>query len=272
MNIRLYSAAFISLVLLIVMSSAALAQDTLREPPVKPKPDPVTLYEKGFKRGMAFNLSVNNFGFIGAAHYRQVIGPMTQLVADLKFGPIRDPSEQTFQSIFGQQIIPNKFRRGIAIPLTVGIKRRIFAHAIEDNFRLYVKGAGGPSFTLLIPYFQDFNGDKIRNLGREFFGDADFPVEPVNDFFQGWGDAETEWGFNGDIAIGVDFGDNFSRISTVEFGFDFFFYPQGLQILEPKRFDPNNSTPANPVIEPFNDDKKFFATPQISLIFGGMWK
>ena len=272
MRIRFYSTAFFSIILtIIIANSPIIAQDTLREPSVKPKPEPVTLADKGLKRGMAFNLSVNNFGFIGAAQYRQVIGPMTQLVADLKFGPIRDPSEQTFQSVFGQQIIPNKFRRGITIPLTVGIKRRIFAHAIEDNFRLYVKGAGGPSFTLLIPYFEDLNNDKIRNLGRNFFGDADFPVEPVNDFFQGWGDAETEWGINGDIAIGVDFGDNFSRISTVEFGFDFFFYPQGLQILEPNRFNPDTNTPSNPEIIPFNDDKKFFATPQISLIFGGMW-
>lgn len=272
MNIRLYTVFLVSVILFTIFTAtSAFPQDTSLEPKVKPKPEPVTLSDKGLKRGMGFNLAVNNFGFVGAAHYRQVIAPMTQLVANLKFGPIRDPSEQTFQSIFGQQIIPNKFRRGIAIPLTLGIKRRIFAHAIEDNFRLYVKGAGGPSFTLLIPYFEDLNNDKIRNLGRNFFGEADFPVEPVNDFFQGWGDAETEWGINGDIAVGVDFGDNFSRISTVEFGFDFFFYPQGLQILEPRRFDPEVSTPSNPEFESFNDDKKFFATPQISLIFGGMW-
>ena len=254
----------------IIYIPQSYGQIETQEPEVKPKPDPVTLTDKGLSKGMAFNLSVNNFGFSGGANYRHVIGPMTELTANLKFGSVRDPSEQTFTTFFGQQIIPNKFRRGIAIPLTVGLKRRIFAHAIEDNFRLYVSGDGGAAFTLLIPYFEDQNGDGIRNLGRQFFGEQDAVVEPVNDFFQGWSDANMEIGTTGNIAIGADFGDEFSRIISLEFGFNFFFYPQGIQVLEPNRFDPNSSANNIRIIDA-NPPKKFFATPQISLMFGGMW-
>jgi len=258
----------ISINLLLV--SNVHGQIVTQEPEVKARPEPQTLTDEGLSKGLAFNLAVNNFGFSGGANYRHVIGPMTELIANLKFGSVRDPSEQTFTTFFGQQIIPNKFRRGIAIPLTVGIKRRIFAHAVEDNFRLYVSGDGGPAFTLLIPYFDDQNGDGIRNLGRQFFGQADAVVEPVNDFFQGWSDANMEIGTTGNISVGADFGDKFSKFVTLEFGLNFFYYPQGIQILEPNRFDPNSS-PNNIQIIPANPPKKFFATPQISLMFGGMW-
>jgi len=271
MKIRTFILIHFALILSLTLSLNTLlyAQDDWDEPEVKPKPQPETLTSKGLSKGMAFSLSVNNFGFTGAAHYRHVVGPMTEIIANLKFGAVRDPSEQTFQSVFGQQIIPNKFRRGIAIPLTIGVKQRIFARNIEDNFRLYVSGAGGPALTLLIPYFEDLNGDGLRNLGRPFFGPQDAIVEPVNDFFQGWDDLTTELGINGDIAIGVDFGDNFARISTIELGFDFFFYPQGIQILEPNKLVENDM--GQIVTAPFNDDKKFFGTPQITLMFGGMW-
>ena len=253
------------------------------EPEKIPQPEPKTLLGEGFRNGMGFNIMVNNFGVSLGAQYRHIIGPKSQMYGNFSITGIRNVDEQTFVNFFGQQIIPNKFRRVISMPLTIGFRRRFFAGAVDDNFRFYLGAGAGPAFTITAPYFQDIYGeppagpgsgvgDQVRN--QNIF----FPAEPVNDIFQGWDEAETLWGANGEFLIGVDFGEDFERLSTIQFGFKFFYYPQGIQILEPRRINVDatiNNIRQNIndiVYEPFNDKQFFFGTPHITLVFGRMWK
>ena len=106
--------------------------------------------------------------------------------------------------------------------------------------------------------------------------------EPTQDIFQGLKDAKTEWGWAGDIVLGIDFGDNFAKLRTFQFGYSFYYFKQGIQILEP--FQPQRTSTGGLVLidpdgdgflevatEPSNDPSKYLGSAQITFIFGWMW-
>ena len=240
-----------------------------REPEVIPLPEPRTPLSEGKRNTLGFEVMVNNFGFGIGGHYSKVLGPFTQLTLNAGITGIRDVSEQTYTDpFFGQQIIPNKYNRAIAFPIHLGLKRRFFARKISDNFRFFVSASGGPVMAFVYPYFNDADGNGFRNSID--LGGGVFINERINDFFTGWKDGETHWGVTGNFKIGVDIGDNFSKLTTVEFGYMFYYFDDGLQMMEPRRPVAQNPD-GSFVTEPFFDAQKYFGTPQISLIFGGMW-
>lgn len=251
---------------------AARAQT--QEPDVMPLPEPRTPLSEDKHNTLGARVFINNFGFGLGGQYSRIIGPFTQVYVSVGVTSIRDVSEQNFQDFFtGQQVIPNKFNRALGFPLTVGIKRRLFAQKIDDNFRFFISGGVGPAMAFIFPYLNDIDGNGFRNP-IDFGGFV--RLEPINDFFTGWDNGETKWGANGEIKIGVDIGDNFSRLTTVEFGYFFYYFSDGIQLMEPRRpVTQNGQVVVNPdgsfQSEPFFDDQSFFGTPLISLIFGGMW-
>ncbi len=248
-----------------------------QEPEVIPLPEPKTPLSEGKHNTLGFEVMINNFGFGVGGHYSRVLGPFTQLTFETGITGIRDVSEQTFTDpFFGQQIIPNKYKRAMAFPFMLGLKRRFFARKISDNFRFFVAGSGGPVMAFVYPYFKDSNGNGFRDN----FINTDTGVrqtERVNDFFSGWKNGDTKWGVAGEFKVGVDIGENFSNLTTVEFGYYFYYFDQGIQMMEPYRpvvneqgqirFNPDGSI----VREPFFDAQKYYGTPQITLTFGGMW-
>lgn len=259
----------------LVLSAESTYAQT-QEPEVMELPEPRTPLSEGKNNALGFEIVINNFGFGIGGHYAKVLGPFTELTFSAGITGIRDVSEQTYTDpFFGQQIIPNKYNRAMAFPMTVGLKRRFFARKISDNFRFFMAGSGGPVMAFVYPYFNDTDGSGFRNVID--LGGGALRLERVNDFFSGWKDGETQWGVTGNFRIGVDIGDNFARLTTVEFGYLFYYFEQGIQMMEPYRPVVNNQGEVlvNPdgswVREPFFDDQKYFGTPQISLTFGGMW-
>jgi hypothetical protein len=266
------------LVLLIVscmITHTAYAQ--LQEPDVVELPQPKTPLSEGFHNSLGFDVMVNNFGFGIGGSYGRVIGPYTQLTFQTGITGIRDASEQNFQSfITGRQVVPNKYKRAFGFPILIGLKQRIFAKQVDDNLRFFVSGAAGPAMAFTYPYVQDRDNSgfrtfqQIRGPNGQVLGLS--PSEQINDFFSGWSNGETHWGFNGAITIGADIGSKFNSQTTVEFGYFFYYFKGGLQIMEPRKPTAYNQNTGLPVSSTeFFDAQSYFGTPQIKLTFGGMW-
>lgn len=253
----------------------------LKEPEVVEAPKPRTPLSEGYHTGVGFNVVLNNFGFGVGGYFRKVLGDYTTFTFQTGITGIRDVSEQTYQSFFtGNRIVPNKYKRALGFPFLFGFEQRIFAQQISDNFRLFVGGAAGPAMAFVYPYVNDTDGNGFRTyiiqedqFGNEFL----LPEERVNDFFSGWGDGETKWGYTGELKIGADIGSSFGTRTTIEFGFFFYYFKQGLQIMEPYRpYGYNDSGFPIAVNEQGErrehyDAQKYFGTPQIKFTFGGMW-
>lgn len=260
------------LVLLLFVGAAttySFAQ-SVDEPVVIDLAKPRNLYDEGFRTAIGFNAFLNDNGFGIGGTYRKGLKPYTEAFVTLRIAGLRDPSEQIFVGFFGQRTIPNKFKRAVVFPALFGLKRRIFPESVSDNFRAFVSGAIGPSLVLTYPYFNDANNNGFRDI----FADN---TERINDVFTGFSDSEWDVGVNGEFTVGIDFGENFSRLTSFQVGYLFYYFPDGLQILEPLRAnlttDGQLQLNANGEIitEPFRNPTKFFGTPQISFTFGGFW-
>lgn len=256
------------------------------EPEVEEKEEPRNLYDEGYKVGFGFNIALSDYGLGVGGQLRIGLSKYTEGIVSLKIAGLKDPTEQTFTDFFGYRTIPEKYQRIISIPLYVGLKKRFFAEAISDDFRPYSSLSAGPTFAFSYSYFEDFNENGFReNDGRIY------PfVEPVNDIFTGWDNSEIHWGFGGEFVLGVDFGDNFANLSSVQFGYTMNYFSDGIQVLEPCQADLSriNQAPINPCdlgptqvavgpgsdtapLEEANDPRKYFGSAQISFVFGWMW-
>lgn len=277
---------FSALLSLFIGIEVASAQ--YNEPEMQSLESPKNLFDEGYKTGLGFTLNLNDFGFGAGVQLRKGLSSYTEGIFNLKIAGLRDPSEQTYiDYYFGGRTIPSKYRRVITFPATVGLKRRIFARQISDNFRVHTSMTLGPTLALTTPYFEDTNGNSFREDDFNEFGN----FEPIKDIFQGLKDSETKWGWTGDLVLGIDFGDNFARLQTFQFGYSFYYFQNGIQILEPFKPDRNEQgiiidPNGNGVLEldpngdglfddnellRANDPTKYFGSAQITFIFGWMW-
>jgi len=246
------------------------------EPEVQESVRTATTLSENYGTAFGFGFLMNNFGFGVGGELRKVVSSQTELTASLRVTGLRDPSEQTFTDFFfGQQVIPNKFQRAFSFPLMLGMRQRLFPEFVQDNYRFFASASMGPSVALSYPYFDDINNNGFREQFQNFF-------EPVNDIFTGLGEGEWHWGGAGELKLGVDIGDNFTRLSSVEFGYFFYYYPDGIQIMMPNQPElrPNVNPGQDPfivdqngelVLEPFFEPQSFFGTPQITFTFGWLW-
>lgn len=225
-----------------------------------------------YKRGIGINVVMNNFGFGIGGEYRRIIAPQSEFTASLRFTGLRDASEQTFTDFFfGQQVIPNKYQRAIAIPLMLGMRQRVFANNIQDDFRFFVSASMGPAASFAYPYFDDINENGYREQFQDFF-------EPVNDMFTGFSEGDWYLGAAGEVKISLDIGGNFARMNSIEFGYFFYYFPDAIQIMMPNQpiFRENVPPGESPFVvidgelgvEPFFKPQKFFGSPQITFTFG----
>ena len=244
----------------------------ISEPEVQKVSGESTTLSEHYRRGLGINVVMNNFGFGVGGEYRRIIAPQSEFTTSLRITGLRDVSEQTFTDFFfGQQIIPNKFQRAIAFPLMLGLRQRVFANNIQNDFRFFVSASMGPSVAFSYPYFDDRNGNGYREQFQDYF-------EPVNDMFTGIGEGDWHLGAAGVFKIALDIGSNFARMSSIEFGYFFFYYPDAIQIMMPNQpiFRDNVAQGENPLViidgelavEPFFESQKFFGSPQITFTFG----
>lgn len=262
---------------LFLLVSPPMAQAQLEEPDVLERDRPATPLSNGYRNGLGFDVVLNNFGFGIGGQYSRVVGPYSNLTFQTGITGIRDVSEQSFQDFFtGQRIIPNKYNRALGFPFLIGYERRLFAEQIADNFRFFVAGSAGPALAFIYPYIDDVDDNGFRTFVITTSGLR--PVERVNDFFSGWGQGSTRWGGAGEIKFGVSLGEDFKRQTTIEFGYFFYYFDPGIQVMEPFRpfgYDSQTGLPVAVNSEgernPFFDPQKYFGTPQIVIRFGGMW-
>lgn len=279
MNIRKrmkVNAGLFSLLFFVVvfgcLQQSAVAQ--LTEPEVRAADNPRTPLQEGYDNRIGGSAFVNNFGFGIGGTYSHALGPFTEVTFFTGITGIRDVSEQSFQDFFsGQRVVPNKYNRALGFPFMFGIKKRLFPSQIADNFRFFIAASGGPAMAFVYPYIDDRDGNGYRSTQLINTPQGPRPVfsEEKNDIFSGLGDGFTEWGAAGEIKIGIDLGDNFKRQSTLEIGYFFYYFDQGIQILEP--FQPTGFDQQGRSIgqDPSFEDQKFFGTPQIKFTFSGWW-
>lgn len=274
----------VTFAILMSFGVAAFAQIGSQPPVIQPG-KPVTPLSKNLHRGLAFEVLLSNFGFGVGGQYRQVISPMTELTADLRITGLKNVSEQTISTYFGQET-PHKFNRVIAFPFSIGIRHRIFAKLLDDNFRVHLAAAVGPSMAFVYPYFKDYNQNGVRDYGNMVLQNGRYyPIyssqvtssaqlvnyEPVNDMFSDWKDGHLKWGTSGQLVLSVDLG-KFKNIGSINVGYYFHYYPGGIQMLEPKNYvltGPNNAQYYT--LQKANSPQKYFGSPIISFSFGGMW-
>lgn len=269
---------FITLTLAILLvAGAEQVKAQYGEPELQGIQEPKNLYDEGFRSGFGFSFNLNDFGFGVGMQFRKGLSSYTEGLVNLKISGLRDPSEQTFiDYYFGSKTIPSKYKRVITFPATIGVKRRVFAQAINDNFRVHTSMSFGPTLAITYPYFKDQNGNGFRE--SNLFEYSSF--EPVLDIFQGWDQSETLWGWTGDLVLGIDFGDNFAKLQTFQFGYSFYYFDSGIQIMEP--FQPGRDALGNIIRNPDGtvdqdafeksyDASKYFGSAQITFVFGWMW-
>lgn len=240
----------LSFFLIVTQPGGSIAQER-EEPELEPMPDPRSPYTEDKQNGIGFKLMLNNYGFGVGSEYRRALSYRTEMIFNFNISNLKDEAEQTLQTWWGQQIIPNKFNRVLVAPITMGVKHRLFAEELSDNFRVHFHGAIGAAPSFVYPYFPDPEGRGFRP------GNV-----PPYDVFQGWSDGYFTTGVTGELAIGADFGDNFSQLQSVRFGYKFHYYPDEIQIMEP-----NSPIPGQDGF----DAQSFFSSPQITIVLGTNW-
>ncbi|MEP1151024.1 MAG: hypothetical protein ABJH08_04765 [Balneola sp.] len=243
------------------------------EPDVRKKEVPKNLYDEGFRSGFGFIFGANDFGFGVGGQYRKVLNRYSEASLTFKVSGIKDPSEQTYiDYFFGTKTVPNKYQRVISFPVSVGLKRRFLAEQISDNFRLFGSINTGPVVAFSYPYFNDFNGNGFRENDNQLYTS----FERTNDIFTGWKEGDWHLGLTGGVELGIDFSSNFANLQSFQFGYNFYYFDKGLQILEPsKPLVDQNGFPRYEAGElqttTSYEPKKYYGSAQISFIFGWMW-
>lgn len=274
MRIILSSASLLSL--LLFLSTVEIANGQVTEPELRVEERVAVPLSENYRSGLTFDIVFNNFGFGIGGEFRQVLGSQTEGVINTRITGLRDASEQTFTDVFfGQQIVPNKYQRAFAFPLMLGLRQRLFADKVQEEYRFFVTASGGPVATFSYPYFDDRNNNGFREQFLDYF-------EPVNDIFTGIGDGSWHFGAAAELKFGIDFGRTFRNITSVEFSYYLNYFPNGIQMMMPNQpdlldinaplqerfqFDDDGEL----LLEPFFDAQKFFGTPQITITFGRLW-
>jgi len=252
------------------------AQTHINEPELTVEERVSTPLCRNYQSGLTFDFVVNNFGFGIGGQYRRVLAPQMEGIFNMRITGLRDASEQTFTDVFfGQQIVPNKFQRGFGFPAMIGLRKRLFADKVQDQYRFFVTASVGGVAAFTYPYFNDRNNNGFREQFNDNF-------EQVNDIFTGWSDGDWHFGGAGELKIGLDVGRNFSRVTSIEFGYYMNYFPDGIQMMTPTQPDllENIGPSENPfqvdengdlLLEPYFDAQKFFGSPQITITFGRLW-
>lgn len=243
-----------------VFVPSAYAQSEFSEPEVVTDVIIQTPYKSGLMNGLTLNLLLTDFGFGVGGQYRRVVGNYTDAFLDVNISVLRDVKEQTFVNFFGQQTTPNKYNRILSFPVNAGLRHRLFAESIKDNFRMYILGSAGPVAAFIYPYFDDSRGLGVR-----------LPDQFVYDVFDGWSEGYWDWGYNGKLALGIDLGSNFRNVSSIEVGYHMSYFPTGIQVMEPNSFEFVSENEIVIIEGGGFDEQKFFGTVMIKFMFGGMW-
>lgn len=199
------------------------------------RPEPPVAYTDGV--GAA--LLLTNYGFGAAVSVREGIGSSTSAVLEVTLSAGRDEREQEFfVGPFGETVTPYKRHYFLMAPVLVGVEQRLFREAIEDDFRPHVVALAGPVVGYQWPYFEDRNGNGLRD-----------PGEPRRGPFA-LGGGTFRLGVGGSLALGAYVGESRRSAFAVRIGYAAQYFPVPVELLEPR-----------PEID--QPERRFFGTPVV---------
>jgi len=184
-------------------------------------------------------LSLSNYGFGASGALRHPLSGAASLVVEFGLGAGKDEREQEFfTGPFGETVTPFKRHHFLMLPFTLGVEQRLWAEAIEDDFRPFFLIGSGPVLGYQWPYFEDENGNGIRDPGE--------PKRAALDLRGG----SFRFGWGGTVGLGAYFGDGPGAVG-LRIGYAAQYFTEPVELLEPR-----------PEIE--RPERRFFGTPVVS--------
>ena len=187
---------------------------------------------------LSFELSEYGLGAGGAV--RLGLGRDLSLVGEVSVGAGRDEREQRFfVGFFGDTVTPFKRNYVVLVPLHGGLERRLFRKQVEDSFRPFASLVAGPTVAYQWPYFDDIDGDGVRDGGEGRLGVTG-----------GLGRGEARLGVGGTLAVGAHFGRG-GATQALRLGLQGTYFPVAVDLLEddPARVEsPSRRTFWTPVV------------------------
>ena len=209
--------AVLTLLLALGLAAPTLAQPGERLAP--PQPD-TTARRYGSSGALVLVLSEYGLGAGGALRAR--LSDDVSFVTELAVSAGIDEREQRFfVGFFGDTVTPLKRNYVLLAPLHVGLERRLFRDEVEDNFRPFVHVSAGPTVGYQWPYFDDLDGDGVRDADEERLG-----------VFGGLGDGSPRLGVGGTVAVGAFFGRGRRASQALRIGFQGTYFPVEVDLLE----------------------------------------
>lgn len=204
---------------LLLLTLAPLAPEAQPLPPLAPDTT-AALY--GASTAIVIRLDEYGFGLGTAARGR--LSDDLSLTFEAAVGSGKDAREQQFAigGILGDTVTPLKRNYVLLLPAHLGVEQRLFRRSVESNFRPYVSASGGPVLALQWPYFEDENGDGIRQE----------EVERRLGAFGGLGSLQPRVGVSGSAAVGAYIGRSAQRAIGLRFGFVGHYFPAEVDLLE----------------------------------------
>jgi hypothetical protein len=200
-----------------------------------------SLSVRPFTEGLGGSVLLTNHGFGIGGLWRLGLASNTSLVLEASLGAGKDEREQEFFSgPFGETVTPFKLNNFLMLPVTLGLEQRLWADAIEDNFRPFIQGGAGPVAGFQWPYFEDHNSNGIREPDEPRRGPFDFR------------DGSFRFGTAAIIAVGAYFGEGDRNTIGVRIGYAMQYFLEPVELLERR-----------PQIE--QSSRQFFGTPVLTL-------
>lgn len=194
-----------------------------------------------YGNGIGLDVVLTNSGFGLGGYYARAVGETTSLIAEFVLTSVKDEREQRFFGYFGESVIPNKQNYFHVVPVLVGLQKRLFKESIHDNFRPYLQASAGPTFGWTSPYYRDEDGNGLRDSSERSY-------DIISAATKGSG----RFGLGGAISIGANFGLSRKITQGLRFGYTFFWFTEGVQLLEPR----------------VKGADQFFGTPTVTITFG----
>lgn len=206
-----------------------------------PPPPDTTAARYGTAAGVS--LSLTEDGIAAGLASRVRLADDWSATTEVSVGAARDAREQRFfVGFFGDTVTPLKRSYAVLVPAHVGVERRLFRSAVEDNFRPFVAAALGPTLAVQWPYFDDDDGDGVRDSS-----------EVRLSVTEGLGDAATRLGVGGSLAVGAYVGRGRRSVQGLRLGFTLHYFPVAIDLLE-----------ADPAVE--RPSRRTFWTPTVSFL------
>lgn len=116
----------------------------------------LSLAQEKLYTNMFFDLHFSEGGLGIGLTYNKEISPTISFFSDLMFSESKDAQEFEYYDYWGNVYVVGKKNRVFILPLSLGLRYRLFKDDILDNFRPFVQVSIGPAITVTTPYKYEF--------------------------------------------------------------------------------------------------------------------